>query len=175
MAIEYPSFDPASGKPVFSPDNGKPAKDCTPPEEIPCDDCKNHGPITATITTTGGCDTAGTDCDYECDNDVVSVADNGGANWFGDTGYPVGGGNTYWSVEVDCTADVWTITVEGGCHSDTNFGGRAKWTARVFTPDACQLDGGGPDGYPTHSGIALGDPDTNGDCWIDCQPTVALS
>ena len=64
--------------------------------------------------------------------------------------------------------------MEGGC-GDDNFVNVAKWTARVFVPEGCTLDGGGPDGYPTHSGLNLGNPDTNGDCWDDCVPTVALS
>ena len=47
MAIEYPSYEAATGKPVYSPDNGKPAKDCGGAVDH-CTDCNSNQDATAT-------------------------------------------------------------------------------------------------------------------------------
>ena len=47
MAIEYPSYEAATGKPVYSTDNGKPAKDCGGAVDH-CTDCNSNQDATAT-------------------------------------------------------------------------------------------------------------------------------
>jgi len=168
LAIAYPGFDPATGLPVYSPHNGRPAIDCGgEPPIIECDDCNGGGPITATITVTGACDPPGLfPCQNFCLNDVVSLPWFGAPSswWFGSVSAPPPPGRL-WTVKVQCVADVWTITVDGGCQA---IAGVPSHWSKVFLPDACAAN------YPTHSGINMGVAST-GNCSGNCIPTIALS
>lgn len=170
MVDEHLQRSTGTGHLLKHPDTGHLAKKCI--DAITCD-CEGHGPITVTVTTSGSCDEGSTDCGYDCAGDVFSAVWVAGS-WIGGSSIP--GPSTGWTIEIACDDSggdpVWTMTLEGGCGDDT-FTEAAKWTNKVFIPTGCVEDG--EDGYPTVAGVNLGNPTTNGACWIDCVPTVALS
>ena len=164
-----PAYDPGNGKPVYSPDNGKPAFDCI--EGIDCADCEGHGPITCTVTATGGCD-AGGDCDDNCHNAVFDLDWDGGNEWWAGQVGPGAPGTAWWVIRIWCDSDddTWHMLTWGGCSEVFE---PCRWVDTEFEPSGCETDNG--NGYPTHAGITpTGDPDID-KCWDDCQPTVALS
>ena len=130
--------------------------------QILCDDCEGHGPITATLTTTGACEVNPPDCADACDNEVISLT------WLAGPGTWFGAGTLIWTVTVWCDANVWRIGVVGGCQ---DAGDATVWE-KIFVPEGCETDNG--NGYPTHSGIDMGVP-TAGFCVGTCEVTVALS
>ena len=160
--------DKVTGHLLKHPTSGHLIKGC-PSGGIACADCQGDGPITVTITTTGSCDEVSEGCDYDCAGDVIYAAWVVGS-WLAASSMP--GPSTGWLITIKCVDDVWTMDLEGGC-GDMSSVHDAKWEGIVFEPTGCEKDG--DKGYPTHAGVNMGNPTTNGDCWIDCVPTVALS
>ena len=168
-----------SGHLLKNQDTGHLANGCND-AVITCEDCEGNGPITATITTVGGCLPDTTDCgppgfgwkcsDDHCVNTVVSLVWDVGNDWWQGIVADYTPGGALWAVRIWCTGTgTWHMRVWGGCNCTTDW---IVWVDTVFVPSGCVKSGA--TGYPTHAGITpVGDP--VGECWVDCRPTVALS
>ena len=165
------AFDPTTGQLVFSPATGQLALDCAA-ASMPCGDCEGHGPVTATITTAGGCG----ECYGGCESGVYELTWGG---WWGNHWrYDGDMGDPWTSIRFWCEGgDTWKIKLVGGCYWGVD-GVVATFNAVTFVPEDCVMDNG--NGYPTHSGIVIDQGiigwTAEGDCpSMDCVPTVALS
>jgi len=160
MAIEYPSYEAATGKPVYSPDNGKPAKDCAGEPES-CRDltCPNSDSAVVTV--------AGAEADCTCVADTYNVS-NGGSGWVwsGLAGFCETPFETDFTLQITCQAGgMWLIEIISVVGGLTYFTGTAT-TAEI------SCGGGAFTGAATIAGQDVsgsGGPDCSG-----CTATITF-